>query len=110
MLIGLITTSLVGLVAVVLGIINMTGNISSVHEYHRKRVSEENRKPFGRLVGLGTVLCGVGIAVYAPLAYFADKNGLSALGTVGYVVLGVFLVVGIAIALFAIKKYNHGIF
>ena len=38
------------------------------------RVAPEDIKPFGKLIGLGTVLCGVGIAVYAPLAYFADKK------------------------------------
>ncbi|MBQ8331912.1 MAG: hypothetical protein IJX94_05390 [Clostridia bacterium] len=35
----------------VLGIINMTGNISSLHWYHRQRVTKEDRKPFGKLVG-----------------------------------------------------------
>ena len=106
----LIGALIVAAIVIALGIVNMTGNISTLHRYHRNRVAPEDIKPFGKLIGLGTVLCGVGIAVYAPLAYLADKNGLSALGTVGYVVLGVFLVVGIAIALFAIKKYNHGIF
>ena len=56
-----IMTLIFGALVCVLGIINMTGNISSLHSYHRKRVSEADRKPFGRLVGLGTLLIGASI-------------------------------------------------
>ena len=48
-----IITLLLGIVCIVLGTLNMKGNISTLHWYHRKRVAEENRLPFGRLVGLG---------------------------------------------------------
>ena len=50
-----ITIAGLGLLVSILGIINMTGNISSLHWYHRQRVTEENRKPFGKLVGLGNI-------------------------------------------------------
>jgi hypothetical protein len=43
---GNIVTFLVGVVCIVLGISNMRGNISSLHSYHRSRVSEEDRSPF----------------------------------------------------------------
>lgn len=110
MLIGLITTSLVGLVAVVLGIINMTGNISSVHEYHRKRVSEENRKPFGRLVGLGTVLIGVSVIVFGAFLFVFEKTEIWSLMIIGNVALLAGMVAGLAISFYAMKKYNGGIF
>lgn len=110
MLIELITTSLVGLVAVVLGIINMTGNISSVHEYHRKRVSEENRKPFGRLVGLGTVLIGVSIIVFGAFLFVFEKTEIWSLMIIGNVALLAGMVAGLAISFYAMKKYNGGIF
>lgn len=110
MLIELITTSLVGLVAVVLGIINMTGNISSVHEYHRKRVSEENRKPFGRLVGLGTVLIGVSVIVFGAFLFVFEKTEIWSLMIIGNVALLAGMVAGLAISFYAMKKYNGGIF
>ena len=110
MLIELITTSLVGLVAVVLGIINMTGNISSVHEYHRKRVSEENRKPFGRLVGLGTVLIGVSVIVFGAFLFVFGKTEIWSLMIIGNVALLAGMVAGLAISFYAMKKYNGGIF
>lgn len=110
MVIALITTSLVGLVSVVLGIINMTGNISSVHEYHRKRVSEENKKPFGKLVGLGTVLIGVSVIVFGAFMFAFEKTELWSLLIIGNAALFVGMVAGLVISFYAMKKYNGGIF
>lgn len=62
-----ITTTIVGIILCVLGCVNMTGNISSLHWYHRQRVTEENRKPFGKLVGLGTLTIGVAIILFGIL-------------------------------------------
>ena len=110
MVTGLITTLLVGLVAVVLGIINMTGNISSVHEYHRKRVSEEDRKPFGRLVGFGTVLIGAAVMIFGAFLFAFEKTGIQSLMIIGNVALLAGMVAGLAISFYAMKKYNSGIF
>ena len=65
---GNIVTFLVGVVCIVLGISNMRGNISSLHSYHRSRVSEEDRIPFGKQVGLGTIIVGIGIIVFSVLS------------------------------------------
>ena len=64
---GNIVAFLVGVVCIVLGISNMRGNISSLHSYHRHRVSEEDRIPFGKQVGLGTIIIGIGIMVFSVL-------------------------------------------
>ena len=65
---GNIVTFLVGVVCIVLGISNMRGNISSLHSYHRSRVSEEDRIPFGKQVGLGIIIVGIGIIVFSVLS------------------------------------------
>ena len=44
-----IVTGILGLILVILGIVNMTGNLSTLHSYHRHRVSERDRKPFGKM-------------------------------------------------------------
>ena len=44
-----ITSTVLGFILCVLGCMNMKGNISSLHWYHRQRVTEEDRKPFGKL-------------------------------------------------------------
>ena len=105
-----IVTTVVGVVISVLGIINRTGNISSLHEYHRHRVTEENRKPFGKLVGLGTLIIGIAVILFGALLFLYEKTTLHALVIIGGAELAVGLVVGLAISFYAMKKYNGGIF
>ena len=101
---------LIGIILSVIGGINLKGNISTLHSYHRKRVSEENRLPFARLVGLGTILCGCGVTVFGVLNFVALQMHSSALTLVGTVVLIVSLVLGIGLNFYAMIKYNGGIF
>lgn len=44
---------IIGVLISALGIMNMKGNISSLHWYHRQRVSPNDVKPFGKSVGFG---------------------------------------------------------
>ncbi len=107
---GIITPLLVGVLLIVLGIINMTGNISSIHSYHRARVTEENRKPFGKMVGLGTLLVGVGVVVFGSMMFLAEKLQNDICVFIGIAIMFVFMIVGLAISFKAMKKYNGGIF
>ena len=99
-----------GLLTSVLGIINMTGNLSSVHSYHRKRVSEADRKPFGRLVGLGTLLIGIALILYGILFFVSEMTQSALPATLGAVLLIVGGVLGIGISFYAMFRYNKGIF
>lgn len=70
----------------------------------------EDVKRFGRLVGLGTLICGVGVLFFGGMFFAFEKTAselLALIGTVGMIVL---LGVGIGISLYAIKKYNKRIF
>ena len=100
----------VGLICIVLGIMNMRGNISSLHSYHRKRVSEEDRLPFGRKIGLGTVICGVSLTVFGVLSAVSYKTGAQVFTLVGAVLLIVGLIAGLVLSFWAMIKYNKGIF
>ena len=53
-MIDMIWAEIIGAVLLVIGILNMKGNISTIHRYHRHRVKEEDVLPFGRLMGAGT--------------------------------------------------------
>ena len=101
----LIVQLLIGLVLVVLGISNMRGNINSLHWYHRRRVSEADRPAFGRLVGLGTIIVGVGVMLYALLNW-----ALPQFTAVFSALLIAFIVIGLGLNFYAMFKYNKGIF
>ncbi len=100
----------VGTLISALGIINISGNISSIHSYHRQRVTEKNVKPFGRLVGLGTLIIGVAVALYGVLFLIFELTGCAPLVTVGAALLIASIIAGLAISFYAMKKYKGGIF
>ena len=107
---GYIVTFLVGIICIALGISNMRGNISSLHSYHRHRVSEEDRIPFGKQVGLGTVIVGASIIVFSVLfavTLYTENNIFISVGTV-FLIVGI--IVGLIMSLKAMIKYNKGIF
>ena len=107
---GNIFTFLVGVIFIVLGISNMKGNISSLHSYHRNRVSEEDRIPFGKQVGVGTIIIGIGIIVFSVLSavtLYTENDIFILLGTV--LLIGA-IIIGLVISFRAMIKYNKGIF
>ena len=95
-----------GLVLIVMGISNRKGNISSLHSYHRKRVKEEDVLPFGKLVGVGSIIVGCTIIV-AGLFDVVVNKGMPMI-TNGILIVG--LSVGIIIITYALFKYNKGLF
>ena len=105
-----ITVTGLGVLISILGIINMTGNISSLHWYHRQRVAEENKKPFGKLVGLGTLMIGLAMIVFGILFLIFEQTQLEVLVIIGVVELIASIVVEMIVSFYAMKKYNGGIF
>ena len=99
-----------GVIFIVIGISNTKGNIASIHWYHRKRVTEENRIPFGRMVGLGTIIIGISLIVFSGLSVVAELSQKDFYILVGTVVLVVGLVIGLGLSFYAMIKYNKGIF
>ena len=107
---GFILSFFVGVLCIVLGILNTKGNISSLHSYHRHRVSPEDVLPFGKKVGLGMIIIGSAIVLFSALStisLYTEKSVYTLLGTV---VLISGLVVGLGITFYAMIKYNKGIF
>ena len=105
-----IVTLAVGIICITLGASNMRGNIESLHSYHRQRVTEEDRLPFGRLVGAGTITVGVGIIIFSILSTITLYTENNAFIIVGTVLMITAIIVGLAISFYAMKKYNGGIF
>lgn len=99
-----------GLLLVGLGLSNVKGNLSSIHWYHRQRVTEENRPAFGKLVGCGTILIGASLAAFGLFTFLAEKMQNDLLTICGLAILIVAVITGLAVSLYAMFKYNRGIF
>lgn len=56
-----------GLVISALGIINIKGNITTIHFYTRQIVQEEDVPKYGKAVGTGTLIMGLSLIVSAFL-------------------------------------------
>ncbi len=105
-----IVTFVLGIVCIVLGISHMKGNISSLHSYHKKRVSEEDRMVFGKKVGIGTIIIGIGLILFGGFSAAAHYTENESLVIIGMAVFFVFLAVGTGFSFYAMIKYNKGIF
>ena len=84
---------ILGLVISVLGVVNIRGNISTIHAYNRRKVKEEDIPKYGKAVGTGTLVIGVSF-VLGYVALFWSESVMSGLG---FLLYGQF-------------KYNKGIF
>ena len=109
-MITFITLAALSAIIITLSICNMMGNISSLHWYHRQRVSEADRKPFGRLVGLGTMIIGVSILIFGAGFWIYEETKMDAIVVICTLLLLIGITAGLCISFYAMKKYNQGIF
>lgn len=93
---------ILGIFISVIGIVNMTGNISTIHSYNRRKVKEEDVPKYGRAVGTGTLIIGVYL-IAAFVTTFWSETAMS------FIVIPA-LVIGLGFILYAQFKYNKGIF
>ncbi len=91
----------VGVIIIICGIVITCGKIELMHSYHIKNITEETRKPYGRVVGAGLLVIGAGILIDGILSFFLDNT--KAVTVVSFVV-------GLIIIFYGQFKYNKGIF
>ena len=105
-----IFSSILGVICIIIGLLQTKGNISLLHSYHRKRVLEENRLPFGKMIGLGTLIIGISLILVSILYFVADGFQKNTFSIIGDAVLIIGLAVGLCINFYAMIKYNKGVF
>ena len=93
---------ILGIFIAIIGIVNIMGNISTIHSYNRRKVREEDAPKYGRAVGTGTLIIGVSL-IAAFVATFWSEEAMS------FIVIPA-LVIGLGFILYAQFKYNKGIF
>lgn len=103
---------ILGIIISILGISNMKGNISSLHWYwyHRQRVSPDDVIPFGKRVGLGTLIIGIAIIVFGLFSLITYLTEIEVYTIIGAALLIPAVIVGLGLSLYAIIKYNKGLF
>lgn len=91
-----------GIFISILGIVNIQGNISTIHSYNRRKVKEEDVTKYGKAVGTGTLVIGISFVIAYALTYWNED-------VIPYIVIPA-LLVGLIFMLYGQIKYNHGIF
>ncbi len=92
-----------GIFISVIGIVNIKGNISTIHSYNRRKVTEEDAPKYGKAVGTGTLIIGAAVFSGGILTMMNLEN-------ISVLVLLSGLAAGIGCILYAQFKYNKGIF
>ena len=62
------------------------------------------------MVGLGTVITGMGIIAFSAFFLAFEKTGRGAFTLIGTALMIVGIVVGLIISIWAMIKYNKGLF
>lgn len=93
---------ILGLFISVLGIVNISGNISTIHSYNRRKVKEEDIPKYGKAVGTGTLIIGVSFVLGFIVAFWSEV-------IMGYIILSA-VIIGLGFILYGQIKYNKGIF
>ena len=91
-----------GLFVSALGIVNIMGNISTIHSYNRRKVREEDVLKYGKAVGTGTFIIGASFVVGFAVSFISEL-------LMAIIILPA-VIVGLGFILYGQFKYNHGIF
>ena len=100
MLAGIIV-GLIGIVFVMIGyLLWKKERISLLHGYHYDKVSEENKKPFCTISGIGVVIIGIGLLITGIVIGITDSAWSFILFAIGFSI-------GLALLVYAGIRYNH---
>lgn len=109
-MVGFLISFLTGIPCILLGRSIMRGKLSLIQTYHQSRVSEADKGAFGKQVGLGTILTGIGLLVFGILSAVTVYTGMDVFLLAGTVPLVGFLLAGLMVIFHAMEQYNKGIF
>lgn len=101
---------IVGVLLIVSGVFNMKGNLKIIHSYHYKKVKEEDKLAFGKLVGIGSIIIGGALIIAGILMAIMFFTNVLVLEIIAEIISVVGLVMGITLCLYAMFRYNKGLF
>lgn len=94
---------ILGICFITLGTFNIKGNISSIHWYNRRKITQETSKQYGKLIGIGSVIIGISMSIIAILQMLFKIETLWYITVIG-------IVIGLIFMLYGQIEYNKGIF
>lgn len=101
MLAGSILVGLVGFVLIILGyMVWKKEKISLFHDYHYDKVSEEDKKAFCTISGIGVVLIGIGLFITSIIIGITDSMWSFIPFVIGFVA-------GLIMLIYSCIKYNR---
>ena len=101
MLAGFILVGLVGFVLIILGyMVWKKEKISLFHDYHYDKVSEEDKKAFCTISGIGVVLIGIGLFITSIIIGITDSMWSFIPFVIGFVA-------GLIMLIYSGIKYNR---
>ena len=63
---------ILGVFISVVGIVNIKGNISTIHSYNRRKVKEEDIPKYGKTVGTGTLIIGISLVLGFIASFWSE--------------------------------------
>lgn len=105
-----IVPAILGVFIVIFGVINLKGDVTSLHWYHRQRITEEDRMPFAKKIGTGTIIIGCSLIISACFYLISDMMQIPLMKTLGTIFLIAGIIIGFILIVYALVKYNKGIF
>lgn len=92
-----------GAILVIVGILNMKGNLSSIHWYNYRNVSEADVPKYGKCIGTGSVIIGAAFIIAAVLEMMIQSEIFDYISLAG-------ILIGSGIMVYGQIKYNKGFF
>ena len=95
---------LVGVLVLILGYLTgWKGKVNLIHSYQRKNVTPEDKQPFARKVGIGTIILGLGLTLMPVLNWMIGHN-------IGYYTCIAALLISCIVTGQAVIQYNGSLF
>ena len=110
MLLGAIIYLVVSIIILIIGILNLKGNISMVHSYHIENIEPEDKLKFAKLMGIGMIVIGVSLFVAGVAMLLSNIFTNDLFMIINIVITIVGFIIGMIICIYSIKKYNKTIF
>ena len=101
MILGAAVCGIIGAVCLIPGwLLWKKERITVLHDYHYDKVTEENKKPFCTLSGIGLTVVGIGLIITAVLLVLTES-------VLSFLAFAVGFTAGLALRITAGVKYNR---